>query len=673
MTEIFINGQLVDTQDATVAITEQVFSFSSLGVRKGSYSNVFDLAKTNQNKALFDNCEIVTSLTSVPYQKNTCEIFVDGMKIIQGQAIIESTKETYRVFITAGNTDFFREISNTKLIDVPLSEHDHKYDFTNVWIRRTLESGFVYPNIDYGFFEHAPILPAYSHKFFQPSMWAKTIILKAFQALGYTLQGDILDTISFQNMVVLCRGAVQDINNSLASYKTNIDYNQLTGDTEQKINFVSRIKDKSNLYKTNTNAGQFTYFPNQSDPINTPLTISVSGKVITNLPRRYTNANVWIDLLIYDATGTIIQTIAPPFPVKFKDLFFGIFNIYKAPSSGTLEENISFVYNVNIAGVTDLTNVRIGFQVRSNRQGWGLKYLSFQDLTFEINQLPSYTFDFSDGYNVEAANVLPASPTVGDLFITMANLEGIVIQVDEDRKRVNTTKIDKLITNKAKAKYWGNEKIDISENPEVRYSIDGFSQNNYFEFEKDDKDPFLTPNLGRGVLKINNVNLPTEKVLFKSKFAPVPITPSISNSTQMGKVFTGDKYTFDGFNYNLNEDIKIGEFAPRIAILSRVASNILVDVIGGGAFRDFEFDVNPSALNFQTSLDSNYKVLSKVVDNTKTVTLLVQLDLSDIQNIDFTVPVFVEYFGDYFYIEQIKQFKVNRKESTFVKLVKLGI
>jgi hypothetical protein len=55
------------------------------------------------------------------------------------------------------------------------------------------------------------------------------------------------------------------------------------------------------------------------------------------------------------------------------------------------------------------------------------------------------------------------------------------------------------------------------------------------------------------------------------------------------------------------------------------------------------------------------------------VTLLVQLDLSDIQNIDFTVPVFVEYFGDYFYIEQIKQFKVNRKESTFVKLVKLGI
>jgi hypothetical protein len=401
------------------------------------------------------------------------------------------------------------------------------------------------------------------------------------------------------------------------------------------------------------------------------LTISVSGKVITNLPRRYTNATVWIDLLIYDASGTVVATFSDS--VRFPDLFFGLFNIYRAPTSGTLEKNISFVFDRSVSGLTNLTDLRIGFQVRSNRQGWGLKYLSFQDLTFEINQLPSYTFDFSDGYNVEAANVLPASPTVGDLFITMANLEGIVIQVDEDRKRVNTTKIDKLITNKAKAKYWGNEKIDISENPEVRYSIDGFSQNNYFEFEKDDKDPFLTPNLGRGVLKINNVNLPTEKVLFKSKFAPVPITPSISNSTQMGKVFTGDKYTYDGFNYNLNEDIKIGEFAPRIAILSRVASSILVEGVVGGIPAEFEFDVNPSALNFQTSLDSNYKVLSKVVDNTKTVTLLVQLDLSDIQNIDFTVPVFVEYFGDYFYIEQIKQFKVNRKESTFVKLVKLGI
>jgi hypothetical protein len=671
MTEIFINGQLVDTQDATVAITEQVFSFSSLGVRKGSYSNVFDLAKTNQNKALFDNCEIVTSLTSVPYQKNTCEIFVDGMKIIQGQAIIESTKETYRVFITAGNTDFFREISNTKLIDVPLTEFDHAYDSTNVWIRRTFESGFVYPNIDYGFFEHAPILPAYSHKFFQPSMWARTILFKAFQTLGYTLQGDILDTISFQNMVVLCRGAVQDIDNSLASYKTNIDYNQLTGDTEEKINFVTKIKDKSNLYKSNPSAGQFTYFPNQNDQSVNRLTISVSGKVITNLPRRYTNANVWIDLLIYNTAGTVVATFSDF--VKFPDLFFGIFNIYKAPTSGTLEKNISFVFDRSVSGLTNLTDLRIGFQVRSNRPGYGLKYLSFQDLTFEINQLPSFTFDFSDGYNVEASNVLPASPTVGDLFITIANFEGIVIQVDEDRKRVNTTKIDKLITNKAKAKYWGNEKIDISENPEVRYSIDGFSQNNYFEFEKDDKDPFLNPNIGRGVLKINNVNLPTEKVLFKSKFAPVPIAPSISNSTQMGKVFTGDKYTFDGFNYNLNEDVKISEFTPRIAILSRVASSILVEGVAGGIPAEFEFDVNPSALNFQTSLDSNYKVLSKVVDNTKTVTLLVQLDLSDIQNIDFTVPVFVEYFGDYFYIEQIKQFKVNRKESTFVKLVKLGI
>ena len=128
MTEIYINGQLVDTQDAEIVITAQALTFDKLGSRRGSYSNVFELAKTNSNRALFDNCDLVTSLTRVPYTRNTCQIFEDGILIVNGSAVILATKDNYRLYVTAGNTDFFKAIGSIKLNEVDLSEYDHLYD-----------------------------------------------------------------------------------------------------------------------------------------------------------------------------------------------------------------------------------------------------------------------------------------------------------------------------------------------------------------------------------------------------------------------------------------------------------------------------------------------------------------------------------------------------------------
>jgi len=681
MTEFYINDTLVDTQDAEIALTLQAFSFESLGVRKGSFSNTFELAKTNINKALFDNCDIITSLTSVPYQKNTCKIFIDGILTVDGTAVILETKENYRLFVNAGNSDFFKSIASVKLVDVDLSEFDHLYNGPTVTPLRESVEGFVYPNIDYGFFEYAdPALTSQSFRFFQPSFWGKTIILKAVEALGYTLQGDLLNALSFKSLAVLCRGAVADLADSLAQYRFTIDYNKLTGDTEEKINFPDAVTDKSNLYATNLGAGQFVYTPNVADGDEVRFEISLTGKVITNLPRRYTNAEVWVDLIIYNASGTELLTLSP-LPVSFEDRFFGPFNVYKAPASGTLERDLNFTYPSTRADVTafaallastaDLTTLRFGWQVRSNRPGYGLKYLRFENLEFIVNQVPNNGTRLG-GPNipitVRAANVLPASPTVGDLLLTMVNLEGILIQVDETSKKIHTSRLDSLITKKAQALDWSG-KLDLTEEPEISYQLGAFAQKNFFKFAGDDKDLYLDPLAGQGLISVVNQNLEAEKAVFESKFSIVPVLPAFRNSRTMGKVFTGDKYTFDGFAYNLNEDLKMADFGPRIAILSEAEPSI--DIIIDA--NTINYEVNASALSFERALRDNYALLSAVLDNTKVVKALFLLDLQDVTNLDFTVPVFVDYFGDYFYIEQIRQFKINKRESCFVTLVKLGV
>jgi len=680
MTEIFINNQLVDTQEADIVLSVQALTFDQLGSRRGSYSNVFDLARTNENKSLFDNCDIVTSLTSIPYQKNSCQIFIDGQLIVDGSAIILASKTTYRLYITAGNTDFFKSIGSIKLIDVDLVEYDHLYSGPNVTARRETVAGFVYPNIDYGFFEFAePDQTSYSFRFFQPSFWAKTILEKAIFDLGYTLQGAILDTLSFRSLVVLCRGAVSDLLDSLAQYTFTIDFNQLTGATNEKISFPNRVSDTSGLYAANTDAGHFTYTPNIEDRQEARFEINFTGKVITNLPRVYTNATVFVDLLIYNASGTLLLTLTTS--VVFEDRFFGPFNIYRAPSSGTLERDLNFTYpssRTDVSAFTnlenstsDLTTLRFGWQVRSNRAGEGLKRLRFENLEFTINQVPQGGTRI-DGpnipINVRAANVLPSSPTVGDLLLTIANLEGIIIQVDETTKKIHTAKIDNLRTNKAKALDW-SDKLDLTEDPEIGYQLEGFAQRNFYEFKGDEKDQLLQPNSGRGSFLVDNVNLEPEKSVFKSKFSPVPSLPTFQGSRVMGRVFTGDKYTFDGFNYNLNAEIKIEEFAPRLAILA--AAEASLDIIIGE--NEINYEVNAGALSFERALRDNYQLLDTVFVNTKVVEALFLLNLSDVRDLDFTVPVYVDFFGDFFYIEQIKQFKVNRRESCFVRLIKLGI
>ena len=681
MTELFINGQLIQDIDAEIGMTFSSFKLDSLGTRKGSFSNVFELPKTNQTKLIFENCELVTSLTNIPYQINPCQIFVDGQLIVDGSAVIRETKENYNIFISAGNSDFFKSIGSLKIKDVDLSEFDHDYNLTEIRIRRESREGFVYPNIDYGFFEFQdftawntaiPVIPN-RRQYFNPSIWVKTIVEKACIQLGYTINGDLIDSLVFQNSVVLCKGSVVKETDSLAKYRHNIDFGLLSGST-QKISFPpsGRIEDKSNLYQFNNIAGinQSVYSPNIALNSDVNFVINFAGKVVTKNPRDQTNGEVNIDLLIYNDLGTLLFTL-PSEIIKFENRFFGLFNIYKAPSSGVLERDFiltlrSPAVSTFLNTVADLTTLRLGWNVRVDRGNLG--DLKFENIEFEINQISKQTGRrVSPVIKVEAENVLPQNETIGDLLLTLSNIEGIIFQVDETTKEVKTNRIDRLIENKGNALNWSN-KIDLTEDPEVFYNIDNFSQSNIYKFAEDDKDTFLISGSRDGSIEIQNNNLPTERIVFESKFAPVPVASTFFGELVMGRVFTGDKYSFDGFNFNLIDSDKIEEFTPRLAVLSESPSILNTSPNNPSLIN---FNVNPLGLDFERAINDNYNLIKSVLVNTKLVKALFLLDLDDIVNLDFTRPVFVDYFGEYFYIESINQFKVNKRESCFVTLVRI--
>jgi hypothetical protein len=678
MTELFINGQLIDSLETEIALTLSSFKLNSLGTRKGSYSNVFELPKTNANKLLFQNCEIVTSLTNIPYQSNDCEIFVDGIKIVSGTAIIRETKDNYKLFISAGNSDFFKAIGSLKLKDIDLTEFEHIYNIQNVAERRETRDGFVYPNIDYGFFEFADLTEwnegtiLNRQQYFQPSMWIRTIIEKAFISLNYNLTGDLLDSIVYQSGVVLCKGAVSEESSNLAKYRFNINFGQLSN-TNALLNFPDRITDVSILYADNATVGQFVYTPKQSSNEDFGFVISLTGKVITNNPRNQTNGEVNLDLFIYDEDGTLLLTLTNV--VKFENRFFGVFNTYRAPDSGVLERPISFIYPQTRDDLTafaalrnatnDLTTLRFGWGVRVDRGN--LSTISFENLEFSIDQITKAGRFAGTNITVRPSNVLPQNETVGDLLITIANLEGVIFQVNEDTRDVRTSRIDRLINARGNALDWSN-KLDLTDEPEIIYTLDDFAQSNIYKFIEDDKDRFLPPLTGQGFINVQNSNLQSEKILFESKFASVPVFPAFNGELNMGRVFTGEKYTFDGFDYILNQPFKIEDFKPRITVLSESESLLDVSV---GLPTDINFNVNPLLVDFERAINDNYNLVRSVLVNTKVIKALFLLDLEDIVDLDFTRPIYIDYFGEYFYIESINQFKVNKRESCFVTLVRI--
>jgi len=74
---------------------------------------------------------------------------------------------------------------------------------------------------------------------------------------------------------------------------------------------------------------------------------------------------------------------------------------------------------------------------------------------------------------------------------------------------------------------------------------------------------------------------------------------------------------------------------------------------------------------FDFVLRNRYSLINGVLDKTKVVSCLMNLKEIDFRNFDFTKPVFIDYFNDYFIVNQISQFKANEVDSTKVTLIRM--
>jgi hypothetical protein len=218
----------------------------------------------------------------------------------------------------------------------------------------------------------------------------------------------------------------------------------------------------------------------------------------------------------------------------------------------------------------------------------------------------------------------------------------------------------------ALAKDWSN-KLDFTDVPQITYTLD-YSQRNILMYADD--DDVIKPSGTDYTILIDDENLEYEQTLVELPFSATEIIERL-NGVNICKI---NRFTANAFDVNFQpRSIFItfgsGSFRYRFAVGSDLGSVVFTTDIPYTHFIDINKDYS---LGFERDLYFDlWQFISGVIDRTKIVTCLLRLNASDINQLDLTIPVYIEYFNSYFYVSKISGYNPNRNVSTLVELVKL--
>lgn len=682
-TELYFNDQLADfdnENENSVAATYASNRLGEIKSRQGDYSNTYNLPLSNPNKRIFENAEEVNSNNSGPYRRATHRVVVEGIEVFRGWAKIEDSKDGYQISAFSGNTDFFEEIAEKKLRDLDLSDLDHERNDVNVAGSWGNTEGYVYSFADYGKYKDlAPnadgkgeIMPEDLY----PSMFMHTLIKRIAHDAGYTLQGRVLTNPKFLKQLVPFSNfpLTPDQTYYFSGQKTEP---QILTTTPQPI-ILEEIDDASDSYDT------FGFY---TSPIKQRAEIKLVFEVLTNgqvlIPKGYMR----IKLLSNGQNTTLYR------------------------KSFTYENKVQ---NFNVAIEANLKGGdQIWLEVFKDNTIFAFTAL-VKVINFEIESVGSLGYDT----NISMANTLP-DMSQSKFFLDFLNQYGQITTCDTERKILHLTYFDDIEKNEPVD--WSN-KIDDSERPQVSYRFENYAQANTLTFKVDelpdngDTRGLITDGKAK-IFTIDDETLEREYPAFESEFylpnnvpafqgQVITIAPKIFNIKQEAKVKdrirwkgiwnnadafaindavyrlgnyyictvanTGtDPDTDAGAKWDAADESDIWDIAdkPFYAVLQDSQESIIVKFASGDQVLT-KFMVNDN-LDWEYVWNNHYRSFAKVIDRTKIVKLLMKLNYSDINQLDFKRPVYIERYGALFYIDIIEQFKFSEVDSTYVTLVRL--
>jgi hypothetical protein len=653
--QLFVNGFQVEIKgDEIIAVDYAIASIGNFETRNSYRSANFSVAKTANNRRIFESAEIVQNQTTIPYRRLDCRVFQDGIDMQIRFCDIESIDDNYNLRLYGGNADFF------DLIKKPLNEIDfsynHIFDLSTVVASRTNTEGYIYPIIDYHTDAPNTSIPFtnYDVRYIFPSLFIDTLLEKICDNAGYTLINELPQTIPIYNDA------------DLILPLTNNQYNEFIEVEENDIG--------------NTTANQLRDF-------------SFLGEhFIVDFDDTTTNNNSFVnstESIIFSGIGSVSLT-KNFYIINFQSNYKAVANV-RINATNVSEGSIFFIIARNNGGNNqNITSVE---RVVPNTLGLGRTFeysIEFDEFRGELNdQIYLYVFATSPAgvQQVNALtniNIYPSSFNFGDyvylkyklpntlqsdIFKTYSQLYGVLIQSDEITKEVKIFSYQNVINEIPNAYNW-SDKIDYTETETIEFDLGKYAQRNLLKYK--DQSNQIKPIGTDGVLIIDDNTLDGETVVFTLIYAATQMVFRLNNLIPNIPVYT----TSTGSPPET--EIK-NKPEPRLLLLDREVGSI--DYTDGSTTTTVTTNL-PLAwfiradksynLGFQNSLIPNfYQTLQSVLTRSKIVTENIRLTSVDILELDFMKPVYLDKHNAYFYISKIKNYVLGSRESVEVELVKL--
>jgi hypothetical protein len=648
MTEIFINGKAIDLNDETIVLSFGVNNLFSIESTQGVYSNTFKIPATHKNNLAFGISNNILSASNIPFESLSCEIYVNGLIAVAGIAQIQSASRfEYEILIVAGNGNWIDKLQDLNLQSVLFS-----CEFTQFWKESTVTGSrsniwsdvFIYPNIDYGnlFFLAGSNV---DWNELLPSIYCKFLLKKIFNDIGYNINSDWFDNnTTFQKQIIPFSARFQRSTDT--SLRDQLK-STASADFSPPSNLFAPNGDKFHIMNTNeTSCYPYVNQVKWIDPFSIPFfdinagkcwlfmdSAFVKFKYDITVDRQFNTASFdYSQILYYDHAGN--------------QQYFQIYDLMSQPIG---------IYNFQGEVTLPIGRGAVAFGTETNAI-W--KAGSTIEITgFELSS-DSGALDINTVFNwVELGATLP-DMAVTDFILTLANQYGLIFQESANTNTIEIFQFSDVINNLTNPKDWSN-KLDLSDEPVITFEVDSYAKKNFFQYAPDTVDEYLTrqPLLGRASLDINQANLIAEQVLFESVFSASVRLLSYSGTIEL-------------FYIPVYEGTGTNDVNARIACVEQDTSALLT-IQPSGFFTNPQPNVFFKDLEFGQLLPKYYPLYSQILNNMKSVKCLIKLNSVDVNTINFKEPIWIDFFGAYFYLNLIDQFNLTTQDSTPVELILL--
>ena len=717
MIKLFVQGVQLDLFKSEVfAVSKAVSKLGEFDLRHGDVSINFNVPSTAKNVATFGNISDLNNFNKNAFKRFEGELIEDESIISSGyfQVLkINPAEAKIEVRFYGGNSDWFdlikkRDINGTYRNEdtgankqsYNLQYLNHTFDKIRIVDSWDNDDGYFYFPVDNGK-NSTKINNVFTNDDFQVGVFQHTIVKHIFDSIGIKLNGTLFNDPLYYNTLI---NKPTDLN-QFKEQNNSKSFNQTSRSIILKDvykDFSFPFNDQDNQWNGNT----FTASTNITTFDIQYLNIASHFRTYPNVD--YGDLQVKCEYTINGIAQTdIIRTLVIVGDSGGNDLVYRNIRFQ--------QENYQFL-NV-IAGDTfkfTIRNINSVTPPSVNGGDWFTE--NVYTLFPEVKALFNYQLT---GANTpyEITNTLPEI-NQGDFIKDVMFRHGAVSQFNSKTRTLTINKFQNLEENKPNAVDLSS-KIDLSKAPVFDFTkvLNKFKKTSRIVYSQDDSDLLMSlfravfkRNLGDAVIPIDNDNLTGEANIYESEFSgtlqswtfPYPVDGDDSNSnfylptlpifkpTDNGEFEVQDlnarifvkagKIPVTSFNSDSKidivyqgediEDIGYAFFAKQLLNKEGLIDLSLNDNSETLAFEN----VNQSTTNYigRTLIEKNYGLYFNILDNPIHLTINLNLDALDIQNLDFFTPVWLNFSLDsgYYYLDNVSQYKGDGT-TTSIELIKI--